>query len=326
MIPSVQLHVHLEGLLPAALLRDFCRQGREDLSGLFLSHGPGGYAPARGRDLRARLDAAMGLVRTPEQTLRLMGAGLDLLTSDGTAHAEILVQPAQLGHGDAGAFRDHLLALNEAIAPFEAAGGTSITLIAAIPRHLGPEAGRRAALAAAENAGDRLRGLALIGDERIGAHADHGWAFDCGREAGLVALVEAGLHDGPASVRGALQALRPARILGGLQAAQDPGLLEELAECGIGVDLAPGTDIAAGLVADWPAHPLPQFEKRGVTISLSVPFPCWSPCGILQEYAMLNRYFDWDEGQIVQVNRQALDVALRAADIREPVTRKLESV
>ena len=41
------------------------------------------------------------------------------------------------------------------------------------------------------------------------------------------------------------------------------------------------------------------------------------------EYEMLNRAFDWDEGQFAKLNRTALDAAFCDADTKEKIAKLL---
>ena len=85
--------------------------------------------------------------------------------------------------------------------------------------------------------------------------------------------VHAGEWLGPESLRNALDALRPDRIDHGIAAAQDPHLLERLAEEAVPLFVAPTGNVATGAVTSLAAHPLPRLIEAGVAVALSASPP-----------------------------------------------------
>ena len=88
-------------------------------------------------------------------------------------------------------------------------------------------------------------------------------AFAIAREAGLLSVPHAGELDGPASVRGALDALGADRVQHGVRAIEDPELVRRLADSPVCLDVCPTSNVLLSVVPDIAAHPLPALLDAG---------------------------------------------------------------
>jgi len=97
--------------------------------------------------------------------------------------------------------------------------------------------------------------------------------FALAREEGLASVPHAGEVAGPPSVRGALEALGADRLRHGIRAAEDPGLLREIARRRIVLDVCPISNLRTRAVGSLEEHPLPQLVAAGVRCSISTDDP-----------------------------------------------------
>jgi aminodeoxyfutalosine deaminase len=104
------------------------------------------------------------------------------------------------------------------------------------------------------------------------------------REAGLGSVPHAGEVAGPASIRGALDALEPDRIRHGIRAVEDAALVRELADRGIVLDVTPISNVRTGAVASLEHHPLPDLVAAGVLCSVSTDDPEMFDTDLTREY------------------------------------------
>ncbi len=109
-------------------------------------------------------------------------------------------------------------------------------------------------------------------------------AFREARELGLGSVPHAGEVVGPASIRGALDTLEPDRIRHGIRAIEDPGLVQELAERGLVLDVTPISNVRTGAVRSLDEHPLPQLVEAGVRCSVSTDDPVMFDTDLTREY------------------------------------------
>jgi aminodeoxyfutalosine deaminase len=95
----------------------------------------------------------------------------------------------------------------------------------------------------------------------------------------------AGETAGPASIRGALDTLGAHRLRHGIRAADDDGLLAELAARGIVCDVCPISNVRTRVVRSLDEHPLPVLTAAGVRCSVSTDDPAMFGTDLGRDYA-----------------------------------------
>jgi aminodeoxyfutalosine deaminase len=108
--------------------------------------------------------------------------------------------------------------------------------------------------------------------------------FALAKAEGLGSVPHAGEVAGPASVRGALEALQADRIRHGFRAIEDPELVSELAERGVVLDVSPISNVRTGAVPSLAEHPLPDLMAAGVRCSISTDDPAMFDTDLGREY------------------------------------------
>ena len=109
-------------------------------------------------------------------------------------------------------------------------------------------------------------------------------AFDFAKAEGLASVPHGGETAGPASIRGALDALHADRLRHGIRAVEDPGLVEELAERRIVLDVCPISNLRTRVVPTLQEHPLPQLVDAGVVCSISTDDPAMFGTDLSKDY------------------------------------------
>jgi aminodeoxyfutalosine deaminase len=126
------------------------------------------------------------------------------------------------------------------------------------------------------SAGYRDRGVVGVGLGGLEAEfppEPYAPVFELARDLGLASVPHAGEVAGPASVRGALDALGAVRLRHGFRAIEDPALVWELAERGIVLDVCPISNLRTRAVSSLQEHPLPLLVGAGVRCSVSTDDP-----------------------------------------------------
>ena len=109
-------------------------------------------------------------------------------------------------------------------------------------------------------------------------------AFDLARELGLASVPHAGEVAGPPSVRGALETLRADRIRHGVRAVEDSGLVQEIADRRVVLDVCPISNLRTGAVSSLEKHPLPQLVAAGAVCSISTDDPAMFGTDLSKDY------------------------------------------
>jgi aminodeoxyfutalosine deaminase len=133
----------------------------------------------------------------------------------------------------------------------------------------------------------RERGIVAVGlggEEALYPNAPFAPAFRAARDAGLGSVPHAGEVVGPESVRSALEQLEPDRLRHGIRAIEDPGLVRELADRGIVLDVTPISNVRTGVVRSIEEHPLPELVRAGVRCSVSTDDPVMFDTDLTREY------------------------------------------
>ena len=322
MTPKIELHLHLEGAAPPDLIRAMAKEKSVDLSRIF--DADGGYAYRDFNHFLSVYEAATSVLTSPEDYARLTAAVLEESAAQGVVYTESFISPDFCGGGDLGAWREYLHAIVEAADRAEAAHGITLRACITPIRHFGPDRAKPIARCAAETVGGFVTGFGLAGDEMAGKPGDFAYAFDMAREAGLRLTCHAGEWGGAASVRDAVRDLRVERIGHGVQAIEDPGLVDQLAEDGITLECCPGSNVFLGVFPSWKAHPIEKLRQKGVKVTVSTDDPPFFHTTMTREYEMLAETFGWDEEVFAEVTRNALDAAFCDADTRAKIAKKLE--
>ncbi|ARE39069.1 Adenosine deaminase [Rhodovulum sp. P5] len=321
-LPKIELHHHLEGAAPPALIRDMAKARHMDISGIF---GPdGGYAYRDFAHFLRVYEAATSVLKEPADFARLTETVLERTAAEGVVYLESFLSPDFCGRCDLSAWHEYLHAIAEAAADAERRHGIVMRGVVTCIRHFGPDAARKAALCAAETAGDFIVGFGMAGDESKGRPRDFAYAFDMAREARLGLTVHAGEWGGPQSVREALADLRVDRIGHGVRAIEDPRLVDHLAETGVVLEVCPGSNIALGLYRSWADHPIDRLRRAGVKVTVSTDDPPFFGTTMTREYERLADAFDWTDDTFAALNDVALAAAFCDEDTGAAIRKRLE--
>jgi aminodeoxyfutalosine deaminase len=108
--------------------------------------------------------------------------------------------------------------------------------------------------------------------------------FTLARELGLASVPHAGEVAGPPSVRGALETLRADRIRHGIHAVEDDGLVREIVDRRVVLDVCPISNLRTRAVGSLEQHPLPQLVAAGAVCSISTDDPAMFGTDLSQDY------------------------------------------
>jgi aminodeoxyfutalosine deaminase len=127
-------------------------------------------------------------------------------------------------------------------------------------------------------------GIGLGGEENLYPPEPFEPAFRAAQEGGLASVPHAGEVMGAHSVRGALEKLDADRIRHGIRAEEDPGLVREIADRNIVLDVCPISNLRTGAVRSLEEHPLPRLVAAGVQCSVSTDDPQMFDTDLTRDY------------------------------------------
>ena len=320
-VPKAELHVHLEGTAPPALIRRLAeRNGMTVPEGVFKSDDEFEWSDFL-HFLRT-YDLAASVIRTPEDYRDVTFEYLSGCAAEGALYVELIASPdhaAAVGLSDA----DHYAGIAQGIDDARAAHGIEARILIAAIRNLGVEAAEAIARRHGDDRHPYVVGFNLVGDEAAWPASLFARAYEIAAASGLGCTVHAGEHAGPESVRAALE-LPIARMSHGVRAIEDPALVAELAERGTVLEVCPSSNVALGLYPTYEDHPLGALREAGVRVTLNSDDPPYFGCSIGAEYAVARECHGFEERQLIDVTRLGVKAGFAEDAVKEGLLARLD--
>jgi adenosine deaminase len=181
-------------------------------------------------------------------------------------------------------------------------------------------ASRRAMEVAARHLDDGVIGIGLGGEERFPPEP-YAAIFREGKARGLRSIPHAGETGGPASIRGALEALGADRIGHGIRILEDPGLVEEVRSRGIGLDVCPTSNLMTRSSAGLAEHPLPAMLDAGLVCTLASDDPSMFHAFLTDEYERCRNVLGFDDARLAELALNGVRASFAPEDVRRGLER-----
>jgi adenosine deaminase len=321
-VPKAELHVHLEGTAAPHLIRRLAaRNGLRVPEGLFA---PGDRFRWSGfLDFLRAYDLAASVIRTAEDYRDVTYEYLTGCAREGAVYVELLASPDHAAaHGLSDA--EHCAGIAAGIDDARRDTGIEARIVVVAVRNLGVAAAEAIARRHAEDRHPYVVGFNLVGDEAGFPPGPFARAFAIAAGSGLGCSVHAGEHAGAGSVRAALE-LPVTRISHGVRAIEDPRLVATLAERGVVLEVCPTSNVALGVFPSYGEHPLPRLREAGVKVTLGSDDPPWFGATIGGEYAVARERLGFEEGQLEDVTRTAVEASFAEDPLRQALLDRTAS-
>ncbi|GAA1656343.1 adenosine deaminase [Actinoplanes couchii] len=282
----IDLHRHLEGSLRVATTLELAHRDGHPLASaadpedLLVARGPlGGLLP-----FLAKVDAAPSAFPRLEDWVRAARECVEDAAADGLDHLEIRFSPWFIRQETGLAPEAVIDAVADGARSAAEKAGLPVVLIGILLRDLGPSLGYAQADTLLSRR-DLLGGIDIAGNEAGVPAAEFAGPFARARDAGLHVTVHAGEAAGPQSVWDAVRHLGAERIGHGVRAAEDPRLLEHLAEHRITLEVCLTSNVHTSAVTGYADHPVRRLLAAGVPVALCTDDPRTSGITLSGEYA-----------------------------------------
>ncbi len=307
-LPKAHLHVHLESAIRWQTLREIAAvngvQAPAHRTGVF-----DGFRQFADHNALVR-----ACLRRWDDFRRVALEFCEDEAEQGTRYAEVTFTAAS--HGER--VGDPQMPLEAVLAGLDegrAAYGVDCRVILDHSRRRSVERAWRTYELAVEYRSRGVVGLGVAGDEAYPLEPFAG-IFAAGADAGLHVVHHAGETAGPASIREALDVGRTERLGHGIRVLDDPGLVAEVRERSIPLEVCPSSNVALGLVADLAAHPLPRLVDQGLVVTLNTDIPAIAGTSLAQEYARAREVFGFDDVTVASLARAAVDASFAPPDAK----------
>jgi len=245
---------------------------------------------------------------------------------DGCVLAELRFSPAFIAMGKAIGYEEIIEGVLDGVTAGMARYPIEIGLITIVSRTLDYEAnleGMRACLryahAGRHPGAERLVGFDLADREATTSPGDWLEVVGLAREAGWGVTVHSGEETPAAAVRETVEVLAPDRIGHGVNAWQDPRVVRLLIERDVLLELCPTSNWLTQCVPTLDAHPLPQFYRAGVKVSINSDDPELMDIDLVNEYELAQRLLGLGPADFHRINLMALEKSFLPEEIRAAV-------
>lgn len=296
-LPKAHLHLHFTGSMRHATLVELAERDGIRLPSALVEDWPPQLVATdeKGWFRFQRLyDVARSVLRTEDDVRRLVREAAEDDARDGAVWTEIQVDPSGYGarFGGITAFTDLVL---DAVREAAEHTGTGMAVVVAANRTRHPLDARTLARLAAQYAGRGVVGFGLSNDERRGDTEAFAPAFAIAERAGLSLVPHGGELRGPAHVRQCLDHLHPTRLGHGVRSAEDPAVLERVAEAGVALEVCPTSNVALGVYATLEEVPVRTLMAAGIDVALGADDPLLFGSRLAGQYNVLRAAQDLDD-------------------------------
>jgi adenosine deaminase/aminodeoxyfutalosine deaminase len=308
-LPKAELHLHLEGAVDPATLVEL-RERHGDRATL-----------AEVEALYRYTDFASFLMAFKEVSAHLRGPDdydfityrlMQRLKEENILHAEVYVAVGVC------LFRKQdFAAIFEGLERGRARGardfGVSLLWIFDATRHFGVEEAQKVFELAVRYLDRHVVGVGIGGDEQKAPPELFRSVFGYAEDNGLRLTAHSGETGPPESIWGALN-LHAERIGHGLTAAQDPDLIEELAQRQIPVELCITSNLRTGVCKVVAEHPTKNYFDQGVMITLNTDDPALFGTTLSREYQLAQETFGFTDEHLRELARNSFEASFLPAE------------
>ncbi len=306
-IPKIELHLHLDGSVPLNLLSDYLQKDATN--------------DARANEKCQNLAEYLTKFDLPIQYLKqkehLKKASLALskdLEEDGVIYAEVRFAPTLLLSEE--------LDLDEVIKTILegfSLGNVKINLILCMMRHHSYDENLKVIDLATKYINKGVCAIDLAGDEEHFPTSNFKELFTIAKERNIPYTIHAGEVNIENSLESALS-FTPSRLGHGIQSIKYPDILKKIIDEKILLEVCPTSNIQTNVIDKYEKHPINLLKDKGVLISINTDNRTVSNITLSEEYAKLNKYFNFTTKDFCKFNLNAIKASFLSNEEKAKLT------
>lgn len=328
-LPKVELHVHLEGSMSVATVRDLTERHGVDPTPVW----PGGWPEAFSFDgfpsFARQFFYGLSLLRSADDLVAITDDLAATLAAQNVRYAEVTTTAYThfLGRGDRpgmswGEYRDGL----DEGRRRAAARGVELGWVVDIPRDLEmPDQTVTIEYLESGQTPDGLVAIGLGGYEVGFPAAPYAEHFARANAIGLPAVPHAGETEGADSVRSAVADLGAVRIGHGVRCLEDPALVELLVDREIMLEVCPTSNDLLQVVDRIEDHPLPALLDAGLRVCINTDDPGWFATDVVTELTIATEVLGVEPERHRAMQLDAVAASFAPDGLRRSLTDEIRS-
>ena len=287
-LPKIDLHRHLEGSLRLDTLTSIALEHGVDLPSYDLEklrpyvQVTEDYQPDFHRFLE-KFRLLRRFYRTGQAIERIAYEAAADAAADNLRYLELRFNPVALAREKGFRYSDVMDWVWAAVCRAQADHGILVRLIVSLIRQE-PETAEQVVEAAIQHRDRGVVALDLSGDEVNYPLEPFVPLFHRAREAGLGLTVHAGEAGGPASVREVIELIGPERIGHGVRSIADSDVVRMVRNSQVTLEMCPTSNYQTGIMYLMRHHPLPDFYRLGIKVTINTDDPSISDTTLSDEY------------------------------------------
>ena len=294
-LPKAELHLHLEGALEPELMFALARRNNIELPWADVEALRQAYSFNNLQEFLDLYYQGANVLRTEQDFYDLTWAYLQKCHAQGVVHVEPFFDPQT--HTERGIpFEAAITGISTALRDGRVQLGITGGLILSFLRHLSEEEAFQT-LQQAMPFRDQFFAVGLDSSEKGHPPSKFERVFAKARAEGFLAVAHAGEEGPPEYIWQALDLLKVNRIDHGVRAAEDPDLLDRLADEQVPLTVCPLSNIKLCVFPDMAQHNILELLERGLNVTVNSDDPAYFGGYVLENFTALRDGLGMTEDQ-----------------------------
>ena len=307
-LPKAELHLHLEGALEPELMFALARRNGIELPWSDVDVLRQAYSFNNLQEFLDLYYQGANVLRTEQDFYDLTWAYLQKCQAQGVVHVEPFYDPQT--HTERGIpFEAAINGISGAMRDGREQLGITGGLILSFLRHLSEDDAFRT-LDQAMPFRDQFFAVGLDSAEQGHPPSKFERVFAKARAEGFLAVAHAGEEGPPEYIWQALELLKVNRIDHGVRAAEDPKLLERLADEQIPLTVCPLSNIKLRVFPDMVHHNILDLLEQGLKVTVNSDDPSYFDGYVLENFVALRDGLGMTEEQARRLAQNSMDARL----------------
>lgn len=307
-LPKAELHLHLEGALEPELMFALARRNGIELPWSDVDVLRQAYSFNNLQEFLDLYYQGANVLRTEQDFYDLTWAYLQKCQAQGVVHVEPFYDPQT--HTERGIpFEVAINGISGAMRDGREQLGITGGLILSFLRHLSEDDAFRT-LEQAMPFRDQFFAVGLDSAEQGHPPSKFERVFAKARSEGFLAVAHAGEEGPPEYIWQALDLLKVSRIDHGVRAAEDPKLLDRLADEQIPLTVCPLSNIKLRVFQDMTHHNILDLLEQGLQVTVNSDDPSYFDGYVLENFVALRDGLGMTEEQARRLAQNSMDARL----------------
>ncbi|ERP95884.1 adenine deaminase [Marinobacter sp. ES-1] len=307
-LPKAELHLHLEGALEPELMFALARRNNIELPWADVEALRQAYSFNNLQEFLDLYYQGANVLRTEQDFYDLTWAYLQKCHAQGVVHVEPFFDPQT--HTERGIpFEAAITGISTALRDGRAQLGIAGGLILSFLRHLSEEEAFQT-LQQAMPFRDQFFAVGLDSSEKGHPPSKFERVFAKARAEGFLAVAHAGEEGPPEYIWQALDLLKVNRIDHGVRAAEDPDLLDRLADEQVPLTVCPLSNIKLCVFPDMAQHNILELLECGLNVTVNSDDPAYFGGYVLENFTALRDSLGMTEDQARRLALNSMNARL----------------